>query len=154
MFKWLVLKRKPRNKSRIDHIIERIGKLDLNNTKKVYNPDLSMMKVMSVCDGIIDYTNLLILLIDNLERDNNIYIPNHNNEIRSMFIKEFYIYKGGYLNTIEATREFLDNSIKLLKVFKNIESLNDKSDTQERNLRVLSKILNNIIDIMEILLTI
>lgn len=131
--------------SEIDSIIHEYRTLKLARLNKVFSSDMSIIRIEVCKDTIEQYGHFIKMITDAFEFNKQLTPLLVVNEIKSIYIRDFYIDSHkNYLRPIPATELFIEIVIKFLSTYQSAEKSVDKSFIIEKNLYLCGPVVSNL----------
>ena len=129
----------------LEKTIEDFNKLKIVSSSIVYSSDMSLYKINSLHNNIIEYTYFIKGIINDITV-NNLIMTQHISKLeREVSIYNFFLdSNNNYINVITHLDNFNKTCIEFLTLYEEKNSIINKDFNTERNLYLSSILVNNV----------
>lgn len=129
----------------LERTIEDFNKLKIKNTSFVYSSEMSVYKISSLQNNIINYTNFLRRVIDDINTNTLNITLYMSKETKDISISSFFLDNdNNYIDVEMYLNSFNKICVEFLTLCNEKNSTFDKDFNTEKNLYLSSIIINNI----------
>lgn len=150
-----VLVKKPRyiktHDNPLEIAIDTFKSIDSLRYGDIFSSSLSAKQLNSICVNIHEYIELLEKILHAFKYEETLYILSLNpkgtkHEVKNIYLRDFYIHNGYYLDPVEETARYIALCIQYLSMYNNLER-KPLSFELEHNMRITTYVVNNLIAI-------
>lgn len=118
--------------------------VDPNSLRSVFSSDMSIYRVHTYFNNIVEYSKFLKEVTYSLEYSVLISTQKIPTDIKVLYKRDFYVdSKNRYIDPVSSSKEFIDLAIRFLTLYEEKE-VNDRDYNTERNLYLLNGVISNI----------
>lgn len=146
-----LVKKKPQPiVSKLSQIAAKYETLKPVGLSRVFSSDMSIISIPVCVENIKSYNALLKRLVNAFENDEEIRIYDLPYSAKLTSMRDFFIdEKQNYIEPQSAFSEFTEYASTLLRHYDRVESNQNKSITNQVNLRKTSVVITNLITLIE-----
>lgn len=129
----------------LEKTIEDFNKLKIVNPSFIYSSDMSIYKISSLHNNIINYTHFLKGVINDIT-NNNLGITQSMSRVeQEVNIYDFFLdNNNNYIDVVMCLDKFNKTCIEFLTLYEEKNSIINKDFNTEKNLYLSSVIVNNV----------